>query len=140
MIHIQEESQIQLNEGTHEWLNKATNVSEYADSFTNISYNVVKQDVDEVILWSWLRDLIFGRPDIQTVYMSFTVVAASSSSSTGSVGSREAPDVDALAQQALSAGVVEDRRLVGENVFGTNVDTPKVDGAREDVDVHEQRV
>jgi hypothetical protein len=154
-IHIQEESQIQLDEGTHEWLNKATNVSEYADSFINISYNVVGRDVVgrdvvgrdvvEVTLWSWLRDLIFGRPDIQTVYVSFTVVVPSSSSSsssvrTGSVGRREAPDVDTLAQQALCTGVVEDGGLVGENVLGTNIDTPKVDCAREDVDVHEQRV
>lgn len=75
-IHISHLQNTELDPGKYTWSNVSNNTSEYKVAnctFTDISYNVTELLEGDVTIWSWLHELIFGSPDIQTVIMSFTV-------------------------------------------------------------------
>lgn len=74
-IHIQNPLLIELPPGEHTWTDR-DNMSEYKVSnvvFTDIRYKVIEALEPHHTLWTWIRELVFGPPDIQLVIMSFKV-------------------------------------------------------------------
>jgi hypothetical protein len=69
LIHVENRASVLLSAGKHTW-------PDYAVSnvvFRNIEYDVQEHDVPPLTTWTWLRSLIYGPPNVQTIALSFNV-------------------------------------------------------------------
>ncbi len=76
LIHIQNTFQVELAPGSYKWTDR-DHVSEYQMKnvkFSNIRYTVSEPDeFQDKTFWTWLHELVFGPPDVQTILLSFDV-------------------------------------------------------------------